>query len=131
MLGNSIGIIVKGLALVLALGVGIACGNLEKALAGEECLSDSDCGNKLDCVIANPNGLNTQLLGWCAETPACANGEQPYCPCAVLPGDDVPSCTSTGESDRFVPYTTPCWDGMDTATCLCLPDDVACEYTPP
>lgn len=120
--------IVKGIALMLVLGVGIACGSLEDALVKEECFSDSDCGNQLGCVIANPNGINLTGLGWCAESPVCINGEQPYCPCSPDPASSTPRCDTPPESDRWVPYTTPCWDGADMATCLCLPDAVECQY---
>jgi hypothetical protein len=125
---NSIRTIVKGLALVLAFGVGVACGDLEEALLKEECFSDADCGGKLDCVIANPNGINTTLIGWCLEEAVCINGEQPYCPCSPDPASSTPRCATPYDYNRWVQATVPCWDGVDMNSCLCLPPEVTCEY---
>jgi hypothetical protein len=121
--------IVKSLVLALALGAGLACGALEESLLEQECFDDSDCG-PLDCVIANPNGLNPTLLGWCAESPACVNGKQPFCPCGQVPGSSDPVCMNPTDYNRMVPSVEPCWDQVDPNTCLCLPIDVTCEYDP-
>lgn len=122
--------LVKCAALTLAFVAGVACGDLEAALDGAECFDHSDCGT-LGCVIPNPNGLNLTGLGWCAETPVCVAGEQPFCTCVIDPATSMPSCTGSGDYNRLVPSTTPCWDGVDINTCLCLPSqaEATCQYS--
>lgn len=126
---KSIRTIVKCVALSLAFVTGVACGDLEAALDKEECFDHSDCGT-LGCVIPNPNGLNLTGIGWCADTPTCVPGEQPFCTCVIDPATSMPSCTGSGDYNRMIQSTFPCWDQVDPNTCLCLPSGAqdTCQY---
>ncbi|PRQ04210.1 hypothetical protein ENSA5_09940 [Enhygromyxa salina] len=122
---------VKYLLLLGGLLTGAACGSLGEALDGEECFSDADCG-PLNCVQSQPVidniAVNSTGIGWCLDRSSCIVGEQPYCACGVDPNTNGPLCSTPYSSNNMVQGTVACWDGVDMATCVCLPPMTECPY---
>lgn len=106
---------------------GLACGSLTDALNEEECISDSDCGGKLGCVVPAPVssvGGDAPInvgIGWCLEQSTCVPGAQPYCPCAA-DAAGLPVCSNPPYGgDRMVTQIQMCQNPDVPSDCWCVP----------